>query len=92
MLLRYNPPRAERRAREACTLPAQGDIGSVGKKPKELLAARPAGASQSRREKIAEGEEDGIRSEMKKRKERKRTSEATRRNGYEEIPPPVIPP
>lgn len=91
MLLRYNPPRAERRAREACTLPAQGDIGSVGKKPKELLAARPAGASQSRREKIAEGEED-TRSEMKKRKERKRTNEATRRNGYEEIPPPVIPP
>lgn len=51
------------------------------------------GQPVQKREDRAEGEEDGVtRSEMKKRKERKRTSEATRRNGYEEIPPPVIPP
>lgn len=91
MLLRYNPPRAERRAREACTLPAQGDIGSVGKKPRSSRGETFGGQPVQKREE-AEGEEDGSRSEMKKRKERKRTSEATRRNGYEEIPPPVIPP
>lgn len=86
MLLRYNPPRAER-ARGAYHV---GRYRQPSEEGEELLAYRGLARvqDQERRGAVAEaeGREGG---ETAERRGEKRV--ATRRNGYEEIPPPVIP-
>jgi len=82
MLLRYNPPRAER-ARGG----VYGDIGSA-EEAEELLAVRTCWSQPQLGKNVAEGAKRMARVRRRRREKR----EATRRNGYEEIPPPVIPP
>lgn len=78
MLLRYNPPRAERSIE-------QGVYGSVvGRYRQSRRRKDAAGRSQDQPGKGQPAEPGGNDEEEKR--------EATRRNGYEEIPPPVIPP
>lgn len=80
MLLRYNPPRGGRRAREGVYTGGGGEggigRGDIGREGKTLGGAARIAATIGRWETA--------------RRREKRSG--TRRNGYEEIPPPVIPP
>ena len=79
MLLRYNPPRAERSIEHGVYTYRR----VVGRYRQSRRRKGAPGRSQEPAKRGAA--EPGGNDEEEKR-------EATRRNGYEEIPPPVIPP